>query len=189
MNYHITYKKIKNGWVRLLQDMTLAITIPLRKAHDKAFEKLLIEKWRELIEKHQKKDIKKLSRFIENDVIIFEERVPKESISWDLESHLKTLVMQESKVILDNISKKLGIPYAKLSVKYLTSKWWSCSSTQNISINLELVHLEKKFLEYVCVHEACHLKEKNHSKHFWKLVESHFPAYKSVRQELKKVRI
>ena len=189
MNYKITYKKIKNGWVRLLQDMTLAITIPLKKAHDKAFEKLLIEKWRILMQKHQKREIIKIIPFIENDVVIFGARVPKESISGDINTYLKNIVLNESKIFLDTCSQKLSIPYAKLSVKPLKSKWWSCSANQNISINQELVHLDKKYLEYVCIHEACHLKEKNHSKNFWKLVESYFPDYKNVRKELKKVRI
>lgn len=172
-----------------MEDMSVLISVPIRKAHDKAFEKLLLEKWRELIEKREKKEIRKLTAFIDDDVVIFGERVPKDSIAWDMESYLKKILEKEAKIFLDDCSEKLKIPYAKLSIKRLKSKWWSCSSTQNISLNLELIHLEKKFLEYVCIHEACHLKEKNHSRNFWKLVEVYMPEYKEVRAELKKVRL
>jgi len=189
MNYKITYKKIKNVWVRLLHDLSIAITIPIKKAGDKDFEKLLLQKWQELIDKHKAKNIIKITKFIESDVIIFWEKISRESISWDIQIHLKNIVFLQSKIILDEISLKLNIPYQKLSVKTLKSKWGSCSWTQNISINQELIHLDKKFLEYVCIHEACHLKEKNHGKNFWKLVEIYYPNYKVVRKELKKVRI
>lgn len=169
--------------------MTLAITIPIRKSNDKDFEKLLLQKWFELIEKYKTKNIIKLVWFIENDVVIFWERVPIKTISWNIEDYLKNIAFLESKIFLDDISKKLWIPYKKLSVKSLKSKWWSCTATQNISINQELIHLDKKYLKYVCIHEACHLKEKNHSKKFWNLVESYSPNYKQIRKELKKVRI
>lgn len=189
MNYKITYAKVKHWWVRLLDDMTLKITIPIKKAWDKVFENILIEKWQKLLEKFKAKNIPKLEWFMWDEVIVFWEKISVSSINWDINIFLVEKVLSHAKVILDECSKSIKIPYNKLSTRNLKSKWWSCTWTNNISLNLKLVHLDKKFLEYVCVHEACHLKEKNHWKKFWDLVEKHYPNYKEIRKELKKIRI
>jgi predicted metal-dependent hydrolase len=75
---------------------------------------------------------------------------------------LKEKLYFETYEILEKYSKSLNIPFNKLSIKSLKSKWGSCSFDNNITINLKLIHLPKVFLEYVIIHEACHLKEKNH---------------------------
>ena len=108
-------------------------------------------------------------------------------INIDTEKYLKELLVSESKKILDVYSNKIGIPYQKLSVRYLKSKWWSCSWVNNISLNLYLIHLPKKYLEYVIIHEICHLKEKNHSKDFWKLVWLYSSNYKEIKNEMKTI--
>ena len=100
---------------------------------------------------------------------------------------MKLKLYNESLPILDKYSYELKIPFNKLTIKDLKSKWGSCSWTNNITLNLKLVHLPFEFLEYVIIHEACHLKEKNHWKKFWDLVWKYFPDYKNTRKELKKV--
>jgi predicted metal-dependent hydrolase len=106
-----------------------------------------------------------------------------------LKKYLKEKLFIESYNILEKYSKDLNIPFNKLSIKDLKSKWGSCSHDNNITINLKLIHLPKDFLKYVTIHEACHLKEKNHSQSFWNLVGKYFPEYKNVRKELKSVNI
>lgn len=189
MDYQITYSKAKNGWVRLMPDMTLKITIPHRKSSDKAFEKLLIEKWIQMIEKFKKRNITKLQWYWEDFVMIFWEKILLENISWDIDLFLKQKLFFESKAILDTTSFKIWINYKNLHIKSLKSKWGSCSWINNISINQELIHLDRKFLNYVVIHEACHLKQKNHSKKFWDLVLEFCPDYKLTRKELKQIRI
>ncbi|HCB51634.1 TPA: hypothetical protein DEP21_03600 [Patescibacteria group bacterium] len=52
-------------------------------------------------------------------------------------------------------------------------------------LNLDLIHLPTKLIKYVIIHEACHLKVKNHSTKFRDLVESYCPNYKLLRKELR----
>jgi hypothetical protein len=47
------------------------------------------------------------------------------------------------------------------------------------------MQFKKEIIDYVIIHELCHLREMNHSKRFWKLVEEYCPGYKSHRKELK----
>jgi predicted metal-dependent hydrolase len=54
-------------------------------------------------------------------------------------------------------------------------------------LNLSLIFLPRKYIQYVIAHEAAHLVEKNHSSNFWKIVEKLFPDYKAVRKSLKKL--
>ena len=102
---------------------------------------------------------------------------------------LKNFLYEKSIPILDKYSNLLGKNYSKLTIKDLKSKRWSCSRDQKIVLNLKLIHIPEKYLEYVIIHEVCHLKEKNHSKNFWKLVEWFLPDYKEKRKSLKNYKI
>ena len=66
----------------------------------------------------------------------------------------------------------------------MKSRWGSCSSRKNISINVYLKYLPEKLIEYVIFHEMAHLVELNHSKKFWNIINSKFPDYKSLENEL-----
>ena len=70
----------------------------------------------------------------------------------------------------------------------MKGKWGVCNITNNIiTLNLELIKYDVKYLEYVIYHELCHLKHANHSKDFWNLVEEYVPNYKSLKKEMKSV--
>ena len=87
---------------------------------------------------------------------------------------------------VNEIAQKHGFEYNKARIKDMRSRWGSCSSKKNLSFNLKLTYFKSEVIEYVIVHELCHLKEMNHSKNFWMLVESIIPNYKMYRKELKK---
>jgi predicted metal-dependent hydrolase len=99
--------------------------------------------------------------------------------------HLQNLVKERIKTLLESLSQKLPLTYKKISVKELASKWGSCSSNGNLSFNWRLVFAPDNVLEYLVVHEYCHLKELNHSKKFWKLVAQLYPGYKQAERWLK----
>ncbi len=198
MSHQINYSKIKHWYVRLLSDWTLKLSIPLKLKNDKDFEEKLLEKWQLLIDKIKEKNHRKIETIWDDFIVIFGEKIEKDNEA--IQKHLiksknstttflKNILEQESILLLDKYSKLLWIPYDKLYIKDLKSKRWSCSRIQKIVINLKLVHLPKVFLEYVIIHEACHLKVKNHSYNFWKHVESFHPEYKETRKELKKYEI
>lgn len=79
----------------------------------------------------------------------------------------------------------LGVDYSRIRIADQKTRWGSCSSTGTISYNWHLVLLPDAILDYVVVHELCHLRQMNHSKDFWNLVESILPDYRSRRKWLK----
>jgi predicted metal-dependent hydrolase len=84
-------------------------------------------------------------------------------------------------------SRKYGFDYNKVSIKNLTSRWGSCSNKKNLSFNLKLMYFKHEVIDYVVVHELCHLKEMNHSNKFWELVEKIIPNHKEYRKTLNKL--
>ncbi len=64
-------------------------------------------------------------------------------------------------------------------------RWGSCSSQGDLSLNRKLFCLSPASIEYVIIHELCHLQHLNHSQDFWDLVEKHCPIYKTSEKELK----
>ena len=75
-----------------------------------------------------------------------------------------------------------------LKIRKMKGKWGVCNITnKTITLNLELIKLNPKYLIYVIYHELCHLKHPNHSKDFWALVEKYVPNYKQIKKEMKNV--
>ncbi len=77
----------------------------------------------------------------------------------------------------------------KIAIKRQRTRWGSCSQSGTISLNYKMLSLKQELIDYIIVHELCHLKEMNHSKKFWNLVESIIPNHKTLRKELKQIRI
>lgn len=65
------------------------------------------------------------------------------------------------------------------------TRWGVCDSNGNIAINWRAIFLPPNLLDYVVVHELCHLLEFNHTKAFWAIVGNIIPDYQSVRKHLK----
>jgi predicted metal-dependent hydrolase len=74
----------------------------------------------------------------------------------------------------------------QLAVKSFKSRWGSCTSKGKITISSELVKLDERFIEYVIIHELCHLKYHNHGKDYYSLLETLVPDYKAIRKDLRK---
>jgi predicted metal-dependent hydrolase len=72
-----------------------------------------------------------------------------------------------------------------LTIRSMKSRWGSCSKKGNITLSTELIKLPDIFIEYVMVHELCHLKHHNHGKDYYKLLSELFPDWKRVRKELR----
>ena len=75
-----------------------------------------------------------------------------------------------------------GVP--PLRVRQMRSRWGSCSSKGGICLNSELIRLDPELLDYVIVHELCHLQEFNHSPRFYALMARHFPNWQHCRERL-----
>ncbi len=85
---------------------------------------------------------------------------------------------------VEYFSGKAGFVYNKVVIRGQKNRWGSCSSNGTLSFNYKLMYFNNKIIDYVVVHELCHLKEMNHSKKFWKLVEAIMPDYKIHKHQL-----
>ena len=86
---------------------------------------------------------------------------------------------------LRQLSFDLDLPFKRPSVRGQKTRWASCSSSQNISLNYKLLFLPKEVVHYVLVHELCHTIHMNHSKAFWQLVDEKMPGFEPYRKVLK----
>lgn len=78
------------------------------------------------------------------------------------------------------------IPYPKLRIRKMTSRWGVCNiRTHIITLNLELMKRDISYLDYVIIHEMTHLIHGDHSSRFWKVVEENMPDFKKYREEMK----
>ncbi len=73
-----------------------------------------------------------------------------------------------------------------LIIRTMKRRWGSCSNKGMITLSTELIKLPDKYIEYVIVHELCHLKHHNHGAKYYELLSELFPEWKSVRKELRK---
>ncbi len=78
-----------------------------------------------------------------------------------------------------------GLRYNRVSFRNQKTRWGSCSSAKNLNFNWRLIMAPIEIIDYVVVHELCHLKYMNHSAAFWKLVSERMPNYKEMRKWLK----
>ena len=95
------------------------------------------------------------------------------------------LIFQEE---LDKMYKifKYDIPYPSLTIRNMKTRWGVCNvRDKKVTLNLQLIKKDLKYLDYVIIHELSHLVYANHSSLFWLVVEEHIPNYKVIRKELK----
>ena len=79
----------------------------------------------------------------------------------------------------------IGVDYGRITLKAQKTLFGSCSAAGNLNFNIALMFAPEKVLDYVIIHELCHLKEMNHSVDFWHEVEKVMKDYKVERQWLK----
>lgn len=87
--------------------------------------------------------------------------------------------------ILHNISGSSGLGYNSLKLTGSKAKWGSCNNKGVITLNWRLMMLPQSIIEYIVLHELCHLKNMNHSKEYWQTLEKYYPDVKGAKQYLK----
>lgn len=79
---------------------------------------------------------------------------------------------------LHAISSKIGITPSSVIVKKLKDRWGSAEDNRTINLNSSLLKMPKSVIDYIIIHELCHLKIKGHSFRYWALVEKFMPSYR-----------
>jgi predicted metal-dependent hydrolase len=86
---------------------------------------------------------------------------------------------------LEKYSKKLGVRVKRMIVKNLKNRWGSLTKSGVINLNLNLIKAPEDIIDYIILHELCHLKIKEHSHHYWDLVHRFMPNYQDKIEWLK----
>lgn len=82
-------------------------------------------------------------------------------------------------------SEAIGLHPNKIFIRSQKTKWGSCSSNDNVNFNWRLVMCPVWIIDYLIIHELCHLRYMNHSRAFWNLVETYYGQRHEAQQWLK----
>ena len=206
MEYTITKKKIKNFILRIYPDSSIAVSAPLH-ASDREIEnfvlskKAWIEKTLEKVKKLKDDSIKILGKNVEKKVIqsdlerisltdrnifiysknIEEIEIEKKFLEWKY-NKLKEIIEKA----IEKYTKLLNTEINYYKIKKLSSAWGIYHRRENyISFNIDLIEKDIESIDYVVLHEICHIFYMDHQKKFWTLVEKYMPDYKIRRKKLK----
>ncbi|MDM5148221.1 M48 family metallopeptidase [Candidatus Persebacteraceae bacterium Df01] len=113
------------------------------------------------------------------------EKNRQDAVRYLLEDWYQRQAKRRLKEKTERLSKIVGISPTSVSVKSYKSRWGSCSSTGALTYNWRIVLAPHRIVDYVVVHELCHLLEHNHSPRYWRHVEYHVPDWRDCREWLK----
>ncbi|MEM2373222.1 MAG: YgjP-like metallopeptidase domain-containing protein [Thermoproteota archaeon] len=97
---------------------------------------------------------------------------------------LKELLRNKIEEIMAEYSVKMGFKPEKIIIRRQKTKWGSCSTSGNISLNLKLVCLPEETIRYIIHHEVTHLKYRRHNRAFWQAVSQEYPNYRQIEKEM-----
>jgi len=89
---------------------------------------------------------------------------------------------------MKELSEKHGFKFQNISIKNTKTRWGSCSSTNNINLNLHLMRVPEHLIDYVLLHELVHTVVKNHSEKFWLMLEQSYPNARKADKEMNNYR-
>ena len=102
-----------------------------------------------------------------------------------IEADFRALAREELPPRLCALAALHGLTVAGVSVRNQKSRWGSCSPSGRIALNFRLVQMPREVSDYVLLHELMHLKQQNHSRRFWRLVEAACPGFRAAERWLR----
>ena len=193
-------KSNKNTYIRVKNDLNIYVTTNYFTT-DRSIKKLIDDNYKSIIRmiNQEKKKLENSTGFnylgkkydIEyvdyTDMAIEDDKVflnKKYDIDKWYKERAKYVFKERLDLIYNNFSR--DIPYPDLRIRKMTTRWGVCNTrSKTITLNLELIKRDIKYLDYVIVHELSHLIYGDHSNSFWSLVEENYSDYKKIRKEMK----
>ena len=154
-------KKAKNLIINIKNNNQIKVAVPLSVSFDEAVKFTLSK-----------------SKWIKNTQLKLSQKIILHD-NYDKDLARKMLIDR-----LIRISEKTGLSFNKASIRNQKTRWGSCSYANNISLNIKLINLPEKLIDYVIYHELVHTVEKNHSSNFWNLLNHYLPESKKLNKEL-----
>jgi predicted metal-dependent hydrolase len=90
---------------------------------------------------------------------------------------------------INQLANKYGFEFNRLFIRNQKTRWGSCSSMNNINLNMKLVFLPVELQDYVILHELVHTRHKNHGKKFWKAMDKLVGDAKGLRKQMRRHRL
>lgn len=196
----IEKKNNKNTYIRVKEDLKIYVTTSYLTPN--LFIKELIKNNKEsiikMIEKQEKNQAKKdgyyylgqkiniiksnvKKPFLEDDNLYVN---TKDDITKWYNKQTKKVFKERLDTIYNSFTK--DIPYPSLTIRNMKTRWGVCNKKlQKVTLNYNLIYMNRKYLDYVIVHELSHFIHFDHSKEFWKLVSENEPNYKQIRKEMR----
>lgn len=167
----LTVKRIKNVNLRVKSDGTVAVSAPpwVGERQIAAF----VREKRGWIESRKRAAAESPQSLVEN-------ASPEEVAAWRaaVEAAAPSLVAEWEPV--------MGVRAGKIAYRNMTSRWGSCNpKTGRICLNIQLAKYPPECLEYVVVHELCHLLERGHGPRFKALMDAFLPDWRERRAKLR----
>jgi predicted metal-dependent hydrolase len=81
---------------------------------------------------------------------------------------------------LERLSLETDLRFQRLQIRRQRTRWGSCSRRGTISLNACLMFQPPEVVDYLLIHELAHTRHMNHSRRFWRLVESHQPRWREL---------
>lgn len=153
----------------------LVLRVPLHIS-DREIQHILLEKQHWIITKYLELQQKKESRPVSNLTDVQRDALKKRYIEAAREYFPKRV---------SYFHQFTGGTYSRISIRDQKTRWGSCSSRGTLSFNWRLMLAPPAILDYVVVHELCHLTHMDHSPAFWQAVGEVCPDYRTARKWLK----
>ena len=111
----------------------------------------------------------------------FQQNVLPEMIKHFLKTEAKRVLPGR----LRSLSERCGLPFNRVTVKEMRSRWGSCSSRRDIALSIYLMLMPDELIDAVLVHELCHLREMNHGAGFKALLRGYVPDIAEKNRRIK----
>lgn len=176
LTYRIVRSERKTLSVSIQPDCTITVRAP-RSVSDSQIRRFLIEKQHWLITKYL-------------DAKQKQETIPCSDLTDTQRAALTRRYIDAAKEYFPKrvayFHQFTGGTYSRITIRDQKTRWGSCSSKGTLSFNWRLMLAPPAILDYVVVHELCHLRHMDHSPAFWQAVGEVFPDYASARKWLRK---
>jgi len=193
----VSKEKINNvvtdraGWIIEKQEELRDITEPPLEKEFLSGEKLqyLGRRYRlKLIKDDEREEISvslKKGQFKVNIPNNLEDKERKKLVREKLVDWYQEHAQSKLKERVNKYKDKVGVKPNSVKVKHQQKRWGSCTKNKDLLYNWKVIMAPMSIVDYVVVHELCHLKEKNHTEKFWRMLKSVIPDYEDRKDWLR----
>lgn len=201
-DYNVIYKKRKTIGLEIKNNGTIEVKAPIgtkksiiddvltkkelwinsvlkkleKREYLKENEIMLYGKIYKIIIKEDKEILRELIKIRESSIFVYTKN--KENTKFVIKAYLKKMALNYITNRVNDFKDIFRIEPKSIKINEQKSIWGSCSYDNKLSFNFKLIMAESFAIDYVIIHEMCHMIHKNHSKEYWELVESIMPDYR-----------